>query len=59
MTDHVFIAGPTSWNRIVLLDRLPEPAPHMQIALDDYETLGATSAGKGLGLTALGRPVTP
>ena len=56
MTDHVFIAGPASWNRIVLLDHLPEPVPHMQFALDDYETLGATSAGKALGLVGLGRP---
>ena len=57
MTDHVFIAGPASWNRIVLLDHLPEPVPHMQFALDDYETIGGTSAGKALGLAALGRPV--
>ena len=56
MTDHVFIAGPASWNRIVLLDHLPEPVPHMQFALDEYETLGATSAGKALGLVGLGRP---
>jgi acarbose 7IV-phosphotransferase len=55
MTDHVFIAGPTSWNRIVMLDRLPEPVPHMQFALDEYETLGATSAGKALGFVGLGR----
>ena len=57
MTDHVFIAGPVSWNRIVLLDRLPEPVPHMQFASDEYETLGATSAGKALGLVGLGRRV--
>ncbi len=57
VTDHVFIAGPASWNRIVYLDRLPEPVPHMQFALDDYETVGGTSAGKALGLAGLGRPV--
>jgi hypothetical protein len=33
----------------VLLDHLPEPVPHMQFALGEYETLGATSAGKALG----------
>lgn len=57
MTDHVFIAGPASWNRIVELDRLPEPVPHMQFALGEWETMGGTSAGKALGLTALGRRV--
>ncbi|MGW4929071.1 carbohydrate kinase family protein [Agromyces sp. NPDC004153] len=58
MTDHVLIAGPASWNRIVELDRLPEPVPHMQFALGDWETIGGTSAGKALSLAALGRPVT-
>ncbi|WP_350348278.1 carbohydrate kinase family protein [Agromyces sp. G08B096] len=57
MTASVCIVGPASWNRIVLLDRLPEPVPHMQFALDEWETVGATSAGKALGLAALGRPV--
>jgi len=51
----VFIAGPASWNRIVLVDRLPEPVPHMQFALAEHETVGGTSAGKALGLAALGR----
>ena len=55
VTDHVFIAGPASWNRIVELDRLPEPVPHMQFALGDWETVGGTSAGKALGLAGLGR----
>jgi sugar/nucleoside kinase (ribokinase family) len=55
MTDHVFIAGPASWNRIVELDRLPEPVPHMQFALGDWETVGGTSAGKALNLAGLGR----
>src|SRR5215207_1165266 len=55
MTPHVFIAGPASWNRIVELDRLPEPVPHMQFALGDWETVGGTSAGKALGLAGLGR----
>jgi sugar/nucleoside kinase (ribokinase family) len=57
MTDHVFIAGPATWNRIVELDRLPEPVPHMQFALGDWETVGGTSAGKALSLASLGRPV--
>lgn len=51
----VFIAGPASWNQLVVLDRLPEPVPHMQFAEDSWETLGGTSAGKALSLTALGR----
>ncbi|MCD5345368.1 carbohydrate kinase family protein [Agromyces sp. H3Y2-19a] len=55
MTANVFIAGPASWNRIVLLDRLPEPVPHMQFALSEHETVGGTSAGKALGLAGLGR----
>lgn len=53
----VFIAGPASWNTLVVLDRLPEPVPHMQFAEDSWETLGGTSAGKALSLTALGRDV--
>ena len=51
----VFIAGPASWNSIVVLDRLPEPVPHMQFAEETWETVGGTSAGKALSLTALGR----
>ncbi|WP_127791829.1 carbohydrate kinase family protein [Agromyces sp. LHK192] len=57
MPASVCIVGPASWNRIVLLDRLPEPTPHMQFALDEWETVGGTSAGKALGLAALGRDV--
>ncbi|REJ04324.1 carbohydrate kinase family protein [Microbacterium bovistercoris] len=53
----VFIAGPASWNSLVVLDRLPEPVPHMQFAEDSWETLGGTSAGKALSLTSLGRDV--
>lgn len=56
MTASVFVAGPASWNSIVVLDRLPEPVPHMQFAEESWETLGGTSAGKALSLTALGRP---
>ena len=57
MTSRIVISGPATWNRIVYLDHLPDPVPHMQFALEDYETVGGTSAGKALGLTALGRPV--
>ncbi|MET0975246.1 MAG: carbohydrate kinase family protein [Leifsonia sp.] len=57
MGERVVIVGPASWNRIVYLDRLPEPVPHMQFALEDYETIGGTSAGKALGLVSLGRSV--
>jgi len=53
----VFIAGPASWNSIVVLDRLPEPVPHMQFAEASWDTVGGTSAGKALSLTALGRSV--
>lgn len=58
MADHVFIAGPASWNHIILLDRLPEPMPHMQFAVGDWQTVGGTSAGKALSLAGLGRRVT-
>ncbi|MET0828737.1 MAG: carbohydrate kinase family protein [Microbacterium sp.] len=57
MAEHVFISGPASWNRLVYLDHLPEPVPHMQFATEEYETLGGTSAGKALGLVGLGRNV--
>lgn len=50
----VFIAGPASWNSIVVLDRLPAPTPHMQFAEESWETVGGTSAGKALSLAALG-----
>lgn len=53
----VFIAGPASWNTLVVLDRLPEPVPHMQFAEESWETVGGTSAGKALSLAALGREV--
>ncbi|WP_447647553.1 carbohydrate kinase family protein [Microbacterium forte] len=55
MTATVFIAGPASWNSIVVLDRLPEPVPHMQFAEETWETIGGTSAGKALTLASLGR----
>lgn len=51
----VFVAGPATWNTIVVLDRLPEPVPHMQFAQESWATVGGTSAGKALSLTGLGR----
>ncbi len=39
---------------MVLLDHLPEPIPHMQVAMDRWYAVGGTSAGKALHLTALG-----
>ncbi|HWJ67614.1 MAG TPA: carbohydrate kinase family protein [Nocardioides sp.] len=55
MSESVLVVGPVSWNRIVLLDELPEPVPHTVLARDSWETLGGTSAGKALGLCGLGR----
>lgn len=53
----VFIAGPASWNSLVVLDRLPEPVPHMQFAEDSWESVGGTGAGKALSLAGLDCPV--
>jgi sugar/nucleoside kinase (ribokinase family) len=53
----VEIFGPTSWNLIVRLARLPEPRPHTIFAEAGYETLGGTSAGKALHLHDRGRSV--
>jgi sugar/nucleoside kinase (ribokinase family) len=38
-----------------VVDRLPEPVPHMQFAEETWETIGGTSAGKALSLTGRGR----
>ncbi|WP_157155538.1 carbohydrate kinase family protein [Diaminobutyricimonas sp. LJ205] len=57
MTEHIVICGPVSWNHMVYLDRLPEPRPHMQFALEDFQTVGGTSAGKALHLAGLGHRV--
>ncbi|WP_130176710.1 carbohydrate kinase family protein [Cryobacterium sp. SO1] len=56
-TAHVVVCGPVSWNTLVYLDQLPEPRPHVTFALEDFETVGGTSAGKALHLTGLGRTV--
>ena len=57
LTGRVLVSGPASWNRIVLLDRLPAPSPHTTVAEDSWETLGGTSAAKAVGLAGLGRTV--
>lgn len=54
----VLVNGPASWNTLVLLDRLPEPVPHMAFARRHWQGLGGTSAGKALALARLGVPVT-
>ena len=51
----IAVVGPASWNRMVVLDALPDPVPHMEFARDWFDTVGGTSAGKALHLTALGR----
>jgi sugar/nucleoside kinase (ribokinase family) len=51
----IAVVGPASWNRMVVLDALPEPVPHMEFAREWFDTIGGTSAGKALHLTALGR----
>ncbi|MFI9007599.1 carbohydrate kinase family protein [Actinosynnema sp. NPDC053489] len=54
----VFVAGPVSWNRLVLLDRLPEARPHTVFAKGHRTAVGGTSAGKALNLASLGAEVT-
>lgn len=54
---HIVVCGPVSWNTLVYLDQLPEPRPHVTFALEDFETVGGTSAGKALHLAGLGRTV--
>lgn len=53
----IAVVGPAAWNRMVVLDALPEPVPHMEFAREWFDTIGGTSAGKALHLTALGRDV--
>ncbi|MGZ4493422.1 MAG: carbohydrate kinase family protein [Nocardioides sp.] len=53
----VVVCGPSSWNQIVALPRLPTAEPQMMFAARHHETVGGTSAGKALHLTELGRSV--
>lgn len=57
MAERVHVVGPASWNRIVLLDRLPDAVPHTVLATDTWSTVGGTSAGKALSLAGAGREV--
>jgi sugar/nucleoside kinase (ribokinase family) len=57
LQDPIVVCGPVAWNTLVYLDRLPEPRPQTLAALDEFETVGGTSAGKALHLAALGRRV--
>ncbi|BDV31807.1 carbohydrate kinase family protein [Microbacterium terricola] len=50
----VVVCGPAAWNHLIQLDRLPEPVPHMQFAERSVRTVGGTSAGKAVHLSALG-----
>lgn len=53
----ITVFGPASWNRIVVVDELPAPVPHMAFARNWFDTVGGTSAGKALHLAGLGRRV--
>ena len=57
MPPRIVVVGPASWNQLIVLDRLPEPVPHMQFAQDAWHTIGGTSAGKALHLAGLGADV--
>lgn len=48
------VVGGVSWNRILHLDRLPDPTPRTVHARRAYEALGGTGAGKAWNLAALG-----
>ena len=54
MSPRILVSGPVSWNQLVSVDELPAARAHTLFARDSYETLGGTSAGKALNLSALG-----
>lgn len=54
----VLVCGPSSWNQLVELDRLPDPRPQQLSARNDWYTVGGTSAGKALHLSSLGVATT-
>ena len=54
----VLVNGPVSWDRLIDLEELPRPEPHMVIATSHRWGLGGTSAGKALGLARLGISTT-
>ncbi len=47
------VVGGVSWNRVIHLDRLPEPTPHTTFARRAREALGGSGAGKAWNLAAL------
>lgn len=54
MSPRILVSGPVSWNQLVYVDELPAARAHTLFAKESYETLGGTSAGKALNLSALG-----
>ena len=52
----ILIAGGASFDIIVHLEHFPDPRPGVVSAREGYQTLGGTSAGKTLNLSALCRP---
>ena len=54
MSPRILVSGPVSWNQLVLVDQLPDARAHTLFARESWETLGGTSAGKALNLSALG-----
>ena len=58
MKPRVLVSGPSSWNTLVKLERLPESRPHTVFAQGHAQALGGTSAGKALNLAFLGADVT-
>lgn len=57
-TSKVLVCGPSSWNQLVELDRLPDPRPQQLSARNAWCTVGGTSAGKALHLSSLGVATT-
>ncbi len=55
---NVLVIGGISFNTMVYLDQLPQPAPQTVRAKHFHETLGSTGAGKALNLQKLGFNVT-
>lgn len=52
----VVVVGSAAWNTLVGVPRLPEARPHTVMARSHVTTLGGTSAGKALNLSAIGVP---
>jgi acarbose 7IV-phosphotransferase len=54
MSPRILVSGPVSWNQLVYVSQLPDARAQTLFAQEQWETLGGTSAGKSLHLTALG-----